>query len=141
MYWSATGDSELLELDSTGMPLGCDETGMEEPAAETLTLQVGGMLYVFSDGIFEAPNDKHEMFETDRTKAIFNRMRSAPAREIVEAVRKEVHHWQGRPTPADDQTIVIVRRIPDAAATSSDSSTEQTSDDLPSTAAIAPVPA
>jgi hypothetical protein len=116
MYWSATHESELIELDSTGMPLGCDETGMEDPPGPPLRLEPGGMLFVFSDGIYEAFDPNGQCFDTDRTKAIINRMRTSPAGDITEAVWKEVHRWQCKPIPNDDQTIVIVRRTAQAAA-------------------------
>jgi sigma-B regulation protein RsbU (phosphoserine phosphatase) len=78
------------------------------------------MLIVFSDGIFEAPAPDGDMFGVERVTEIVNRLREAPAADIVAAVREAVTKWQGKDVPHDDQTTVVVRRLEVTAVTSTD---------------------
>jgi serine phosphatase RsbU (regulator of sigma subunit) len=111
MYWSPQGTGEMLELDSTGMPLGIMPECFLEDQQSPLKLEEHGSLIVFSDGIFEAHAPDGNMFGVERIKEILERMNGQPPAPILEALRTAVRAWQQKTEPEDDQTIVVVRRV------------------------------
>src|SRR5262249_54009221 len=92
-------------------PIGVDpEMPLENPAS--VQLGPGGQVIILSDGIFEAPHHANrELFGIDRVIKIFDRCVQRDAAELLACIRDEVSRWQGREEPADDQTVVIVRRV------------------------------
>lgn len=117
--WCDVFTGEMKELDSTALPLGVmpDWVGVVVPP---LQLQPTGMVIVFSDGIFEAPDPKGELFGVERLQAIINEHRENTPADIIAAIRERVTLWQGRDNPHDDQTTVIVRRSGVSAVTSTE---------------------
>ncbi|HEX4054870.1 MAG TPA: SpoIIE family protein phosphatase [Tepidisphaeraceae bacterium] len=111
MYWCADGNGNLLELDSTSLPLGIEPNWAGEETTPPLQIQAGGMLVVFSDGIFEAPAPDGVMFGVEKIKEILFNSRGRPSIQIIAALRTAVQQWQGKIEPIDDQTIVVVRRV------------------------------
>jgi serine phosphatase RsbU (regulator of sigma subunit)/CHASE2 domain-containing sensor protein len=111
MYWNPGTNGNMLELDSTGLPLGIQDECFFDPAPEPLQLQTGGSLVVFSDGIFEAPAPDGNMFGVERVKEILEKHNGQGCGPILTALRSAVQAWQQKLEPVDDQTIVVVRRV------------------------------
>jgi CHASE2 domain-containing sensor protein len=111
MYWSSTGDGEILELSSSGLPLGVDENWFADDPSPPLQLEPSGRLIVISDGIFEAHSPAHKLWGTDPIKEILVKSPMASSKEIIDTIRKAVAVWQEKTEPVDDQTIVVVRRL------------------------------
>ena len=114
--WCDVSKGTITEFDSTGLPLGVTDTWVGD-VVPPLQLMPTGMLIVFSDGIFEAPAPNGDMFGVERVTEIVNRLRDAPAADIVAAMRDAVTKWQGNDVPHDDQTTIVVRRLEVAAVT------------------------
>jgi serine phosphatase RsbU (regulator of sigma subunit)/CHASE2 domain-containing sensor protein len=111
MYWNPGTNGKMLELDSTGLPLGIQPDCFFDPAPEPLQLEMGGSLVVFSDGIFEAPAPDGNMFGVERVKEILETNNGQGCGPILAALRSAVQAWQQKLEPVDDQTIVVVRRV------------------------------
>jgi serine phosphatase RsbU (regulator of sigma subunit) len=111
-YWRSEEKGELLELDSTGMPLGIMDPWVADGSPAPLQLGDTGTLIVFSDGIFEAPAPSRngEQFGVDRVKEILSRTCDQSCAQIISALKLAVQQWQGKIEPIDDQTIVVVRK-------------------------------
>ena len=74
-------------------------------------LDVGGWLIVASDGFTEALHvDDRSLFGTERLIETLDAARLDHAADVITAIRKAVHDWQGSDDPIDDQTVVAVRR-------------------------------
>ncbi len=111
MLWNAKDGDEYISLDATALPLGIMEDYMGDDIGP-LQLEVGGMLIVTSDGIFEAPNHTDEQFGIERVIETLKQHSGKPTLEISNAIREAVTKWQRDPDrPVDDQTTVIIRRI------------------------------
>jgi CHASE2 domain-containing sensor protein len=111
MFWCPTNNGEMLELDSTGMPLGIEPNWIADPPGPPLQLQSNGLLVIFSDGIIEAFSPAGEQFGPDRVKAILHDNCGKPCDQIIATLRSAVQKWQCKIEPVDDQTIVVVRRV------------------------------
>jgi len=111
MFWASSNAGDMLELDSTGMPLGIMPDCFLEDPQPPLKLGDQGSLIVFSDGIFEAHAPDGNMFGVERVKEILQNTNGQPCEPILSALRTAVQKWQQRIEPEDDQTIVVVRRV------------------------------
>jgi phosphoserine phosphatase RsbU/P len=103
----ATG--EAVMLPGGGPPLGIVPGAPY--AQESIKMNPGDVLAIYSDGVTEAQNPSEEEFSEERFEAVLaaNREKSAP--EIVDAVNAALSEWaQGGP-PADDITMVIAKRL------------------------------
>jgi phosphoserine phosphatase RsbU/P len=115
-FWYAVESGELVELQSTGAPLGCDTEWLCDDPLPPIQIPDDGTLAVFSDGIFEAIDPAGELFGIDRLKEILHNERGQPGKVIIQHVIEAMLKWQKKAQPTDDQTVVIARRMPIAAA-------------------------
>jgi serine phosphatase RsbU (regulator of sigma subunit) len=77
-------------------------------------LEVGSTVLLYTDGIIEtaAPGDAgRRMLGLGPLREILADRGERTARQIVEAVFDRARRFGGSDTPADDQTVVAVRRI------------------------------
>jgi phosphoserine phosphatase len=103
-----TRESEIETLQPPGPPLGVMGEFLADPV-EPMQLAPGGMLVVMSDGIFEAFAPDRQQFGVERVHDLMTRNPDIKPAELLGAVRSAVHDWQGKPEPADDQTMVIAQ--------------------------------
>lgn len=100
---------EFVTLEAGGMPLGV----LDEPDFDhnkTLALAAGDLVVLCTDGIVEAMNDRDEQFGRARLEALVAAHAAAPLDELVQAVAGSVEsHYLGS-SPADDLTILVMRR-------------------------------
>lgn len=100
---------ELTSLESTGMPLGVIDRP-EYPQGWPIDLGPGDILFLATDGIVEAMNDRDEPFGLDRVERIIRNMAEAPICDLVSAIGAELtDHLNGRKAD-DDLTILAMRR-------------------------------
>jgi phosphoserine phosphatase len=109
IYRAADDSFELHEADMP--PFGVvDHFEVEETAA--VSMAPGDLYAVISDGIFEAVNDDHELFGTERVQEVIRRHRDASATGIMEAIRAAVDDFAGSRPPDDDRTAVLIKSVP-----------------------------
>lgn len=104
-------DGPLETLMPQAPPIGVDpDMPREDPA--TVQLEPGGHLFVLSDGIFEAlkGDDSQALFGVERLIDLLDRCRNDSPSDTINCIRRAMVDWQGHEEPADDQTVVIVRR-------------------------------
>jgi sigma-B regulation protein RsbU (phosphoserine phosphatase) len=98
------GSFEFLPMANSPM-LGVME-GMEFPA-ERLVLSPGDMLFLYTDGVTEAMNDKREIFTEERLKETVSvQPQERTAAEILAAVRDAVERHADGADPSDDVTML-----------------------------------
>lgn len=98
------GSFEFLPMAKSPM-LGVME-GMEFQA-ERLVLSPGDMLFLYTDGVTEALNDKREIFTEERLKeTVSAQPTERTAAEILAAVRDAVERHAGGAEPSDDVTML-----------------------------------
>jgi phosphoserine phosphatase RsbU/P len=100
----------LIErVESTGVPIGMfpDATWREE----TVTLDHGELIAVYTDGLTEAGNEREEEFGMERLSARIAASGPGPVRELCDAVLADVADFASGMPQYDDQTLLIVRRV------------------------------
>ncbi len=101
---------EIEQLGATGTPVGL------LPAAaylsETVQLDPGDTLVLYTDGITEAEGADDEEFGLERLETICREHREAPLAELTAAIESGLTAFVGDRVPADDRTLVLLRRSP-----------------------------
>ncbi len=101
---SATG---IRRLETGGVVLGLFDTASFEQ--ETLRLEPGDLIVLFSDGVTEAMNAEGEEFTDDRLIACANAHRGEAPQQVLDALLADVHAFCAGEAQNDDVTAVLVR--------------------------------
>jgi sigma-B regulation protein RsbU (phosphoserine phosphatase) len=78
--------------------------------SESLQLNPGDALYLYTDGVTEAENKDHELFGESRLQAVLSAQKGAESREIIEAVSSAVKEFVDGAPQSDDITQLVIRR-------------------------------
>ncbi len=104
-----TDSGPASSLSRGGTPLSMvDQFSYEE---ESIDLQPGDVLVIFSDGVTEAMNPSAEQFGRERLCSVIAESRRAGASVILEKILDAVRLHAGTAPQHDDVTIVVVRRM------------------------------
>ncbi len=101
------GESALV---STGPPLRLfPDAAWEE---QTVTLDVGARLVIYSDGVTEAQNEADLFFDVEGVRAVMAEHRGSQAPELARQICHAAERFErGNATPGDDKTVVVVRAL------------------------------
>jgi len=102
------GSGEFSELEGGDVPLGVDgSTAYEEYRGDGLC--DGDLIFIGTDGIWEAENSERKMYGKDRLRAVLREHSQAPVGEIADAVERELESFRGEVPQKDDVTFVVIR--------------------------------
>jgi serine phosphatase RsbU (regulator of sigma subunit) len=100
-------DGGIERLDSTGLPVGLlPGRGFEERAVQ---VDPGDLLFLYTDGAVEAPNEAGDMFDTDRLQQALVAASAAGIDEVLVSVEQAIRDFRGHAEPADDATMMALR--------------------------------
>jgi len=71
----------------------------------------GDLLAIYSDGVTEAERSSREMFGDERLLAALLSARDGPAEAALAALLRAVEAFAGADEPADDISVIVVRRV------------------------------
>ena len=103
----ANGSVERLLPGGTVLGI-LPEVGYE---AKRCPIESGDVVVLYSDGVTESTNPADEEFGEARLQAVLASNRPQPAARIVDAVNDAVAEWSAGAPPADDITVVVVKRL------------------------------
>lgn len=95
-------------LQSGGIVLGIMESFPFEE--ESVVMEPGDILVIYSDGVCEAMNDARELFDEDRLIAAVKKCKDRSAAGIVEGVISAAEKHAGSHPQFDDMTLIVVKR-------------------------------
>jgi serine phosphatase RsbU (regulator of sigma subunit) len=104
--------STVRRLDTGGLICGLFEHATYEE--ETIQLQVGDVLLIFSDGISEAMNAAGDEFGDDRILSCMQQHARAGVGEVLECLVQTVKRFASDTVQSDDMTAVVVRYLGDS---------------------------
>ena len=76
-------------------------------ASETLQLQHGARIFLYTDGVTEAQNTEHELFGEDRLLESLGRNGKLPLPQMLTAVRSDIDTFVGEAEQFDDITMLV----------------------------------
>jgi len=97
----------IERLGSTGLPIGLlPGHGFE---ARTVAVDPGDLLFLYTDGAVEAPNEDGDFFDADRLQQALVAASADDIDEILVSVERAVRAFRGQADPADDATMLALR--------------------------------
>ncbi|XME02885.1 PP2C family protein-serine/threonine phosphatase [Lachnospiraceae bacterium C1.1] len=103
---TAKGQFEIFK-DKHKMPLGSMD-GIKYQDYE-FTLERGGGIFVYTDGVAEATNSENELFGMERTLDALNSNADAGVEDILKNVREKIDEFVGDAPQFDDLTMMAVK--------------------------------
>jgi serine phosphatase RsbU (regulator of sigma subunit) len=97
----------LEKLEVGGLPLGIHSPSTYETAS--LDLHPGDVLILYTDGVVEAFNEKHEEFGNDRWSNAIRALPLLNAQESLRFLMEPVDHFVGATHQSDDITYLVLR--------------------------------
>jgi len=104
-------DGSMRRLDKGGMILGVMKTEIPYEE-ETVTLDSGDVLVMFTDGVTEAMNRDDQEYGEARLERLLRLHLDASADEMIEEVYKDVVRHAGGAPQSDDITMMVVKSLP-----------------------------
>jgi hypothetical protein len=83
-----------------------------EYAEQSLSMEPGDMLFVFSDGLTEARNSSGEFFGEKRVVDMLQGSDAVSAAELGSEILETVQQFTGHSRPSDDLSLIIMKRVP-----------------------------
>jgi len=101
-------DLNLSTLDPTGPVIGL----LDDPdyVQEEVTLSLGDVLVIYSDGVTEAMDPDGSLFTEERLYEVIRQHHLSPAEELVQAIVDAVRTFAGTAPQSDDLTLIVVKR-------------------------------
>jgi len=102
------GTDSFEELGGSGIALGVNEDWNFKEYTKT-ALHKGQIIFLSTDGIWEARNQKGEMFGKKLIYHIIRKNSSLSANEILDAMLKSLNRFQNGAKIEDDITLVVIK--------------------------------
>jgi len=101
-------NQQMDRLHSTSMVLGI----FKEVAFQSVELQIqpGDNLFLFTDGISEAFNEKGDEYGEDRLATFLLKRGQSPSADFIQSLFSDVVRFCGSAKPTDDMTLMWVAR-------------------------------
>ena len=97
----------IERLDSTGLPIGLlPGRGFD---VRNVAVEPGDLLFLYTDGAVEAPNEAGEFFDADRLQQALVAASAQGIDEVLVSVERAVRAFRGQANPADDATMLALR--------------------------------
>jgi serine phosphatase RsbU (regulator of sigma subunit) len=104
------GSGRVRELRAPGALLGLFEH--TSVADRVVTLEPGDLFFVYTDGVTDATDSDGRRFGSERLVAALREAGDGRAQDVVASVISAVDGFVGGAEPADDMTLLAVRRSP-----------------------------
>jgi CHASE2 domain-containing sensor protein len=105
LYFSRDAKPAFLDVDE-GMPLGLMEGSY---SGKSLSFKQGDVFIYYTDGVTEAANAKLELYGNDRLIKVVTANQGFSAKEILEAISKDIRKFEPKARQHDDITLVVVK--------------------------------
>jgi serine phosphatase RsbU (regulator of sigma subunit) len=106
--WSRQGSNEPLRFKRTALPLGLFEA--EEWQHDTIHINPGDILALYTDGVTEAQDEDGHFFGEDRLKKVIDENLDKSALIIEDKILSALSNFTGDAPQSDDLTLMIIRR-------------------------------
>lgn len=100
------GGGEVIELESTGYPLGLEDAAIFENSEE-IALAPGDRVVFMTDGVWEADNVNDERYGRDRLLLSIRNCHSLPPEPLIAALLDDLRAFIVDQPPTDDLTLVV----------------------------------
>lgn len=101
-------NGEIIYLDKGGIILGVMKTFMPY-ISETVQLESGDLIVLFTDGVTEAKSPEDEEFSDEKLEAEVKDVTGLDSGEILEKIKRSVYAHANGAFQSDDITIIVIK--------------------------------
>ncbi len=102
-------DGTLVQIEAGGIGLGMLDLGIPY-TGQTLSIDSGDKLFLYTDGIPEAMNENEEEYSEDKMINFFTEHSEKPVDVFIDMLVKDVKVYAGTTPQSDDITALILKR-------------------------------
>ncbi len=102
-------DGKMENIDAGGVGLGMFDFGIPY-TGQKLTMNSGDRLFLYTDGIPEAMNEKNEEYSDEKMIKFFLNNSHTSGKDFIDAFVKDVKEYSGTALQSDDITAMILKR-------------------------------
>jgi hypothetical protein len=106
LFWQANS-KRCLRLDPEGLIIGVKKDFPYEQ--ESLKLEEGDVLLLYTDGVIEAENDQHEFFGDQRLESLLREHCRLPPQELIDHIVEQVRLFAGHHSFQDDVSLIVMK--------------------------------
>ena len=99
----------MERLEAGGLPLGINPAAPYQSAATTV--DPGGLLLIFTDGLVEAEDRAEREYGEERMLPLLQSLHSGTAQEAIQRIMSSVDAFVGQTRQHDDITCLVLRRM------------------------------
>jgi sigma-B regulation protein RsbU (phosphoserine phosphatase) len=110
LLWRAAEPGGLQELSAQGVPLGMLAHATWE--AQTVRLEPGDTLVIYTDGVIEARNTERAFFDEERLETAILAHAGRPAGDVQRGILDAVDAFVGEGARSDDVAVAVLVREP-----------------------------
>jgi sigma-B regulation protein RsbU (phosphoserine phosphatase) len=99
----------MENIDAGGVGLGMFDFGIPY-TGQKVNMKSGDRLFLYTDGIPEAMNEKNEEYSDDKMIKFFLNNSHTSGKDFIDAFVKDVKEYSGTALQSDDITAMILKR-------------------------------
>ncbi len=103
-------DKNIEKISAGGFSLGMFNFGVPSKG-QNYTLNEGDSLFLYTDGITEAMNEKGEEYSEEKMTEILINRSHLPSKELIDFMVADVSYFSGLAKQSDDITAVYIKRV------------------------------
>jgi len=105
------GKVELIDTFDLGFPIGLEPDIADFVSATQISLNVGDLVVLYTDGITEAENLSNDYYGIERLCAVIEQNWQQSATAIKEAIIEDVRQFIGKQKVFDDITLLVFKQL------------------------------
>lgn len=106
LYYSAA-EGKVEQLYTSSEPIGIEKQSTY--ADNTIDVQSGDIIVLYSDGVAEAVNKSGAQYSIDRLIKSITDNKDAGSKEIASLVKADIKNFTGSARQHDDQTLLVIK--------------------------------
>jgi len=104
----ARNNGSLEHLEASGIPIGM--LPVKNWCEESIEIQPGDSIVIFTDGIPEAADSKGEQFGEEKLEETIQKNREKNPRELLQSILAQVDNFIGDQPQSDDISIIVLNK-------------------------------
>jgi sigma-B regulation protein RsbU (phosphoserine phosphatase) len=105
LFRAATNNIEMMEVNGVALGMGANmEYGQRQ-----LALQPGDILFLYTDGVVEAMNNKEELFGLNALRSSLLTAKERSAQEILDSILHDLKQFTNGEVQSDDITAIVIK--------------------------------
>lgn len=109
LYKKASGEMKWLQPKGVAIGMTKGEIFNKMVEEETVSVDKGDVLVLYTDGITEAQNDHEEFYDEKRLFKLLKREKTGSAEELRDLIIEDVRTFMGNARQYDDMTLVVIK--------------------------------